>query len=358
MEAQHDLVVEDLRVEYPSGGYVVRPIDGLSASVRSGELALLLGPSGCGKTSLLSCAAGIQRPTSGAIRFAGEDVTRLRGKALVEYRRRTVGVVFQAFNLVPSLTAQENVEVPLLGGGTRPVDARRRAAELLDRVGLADRARNRPGALSGGQQQRVAIARALAWDPPLVLADEPTAHLDYVQVESVLRILRQLAEPGRVVLVSTHDERILALADQVVEMAPRFEVERASPAAIELERGDVLFREGSRGERIFVVEAGEIELVRTREDGAEAVVAVAQAGDTFGEMGPLFGLPRTATARARTTARLSGYTVRQFRELPGGVSRLATLVGARAGDDDQPAASERPSSRRRRSTPLRPTRAP
>ena len=132
-----------------------------------------------------------------------------------------MGIVFQAFNLIASLTALENVEVPLLAGGKGRTESRKRAIELLERVGLGDRLRHRPGALSGGQQQRVAIARALAWDPPIVLADEPTAHLDYVQVEEVLMLLRELAQPGRVVVVATHDERLLPLGDTVIDLAPK-----------------------------------------------------------------------------------------------------------------------------------------
>lgn len=346
------LVVRDLVVEFPSGGYVVRPIDHLDAEVASGGLALLLGPSGCGKTTLLSCLAGILTPTSGTVEFAGTDVTRLRGQALSEYRRRTVGIVFQAFNLVPSLTAAENIEVPLLAGGTRPREARRTAADLLGRVGLGDRLHHRPGALSGGQQQRVAIARALAWDPPLLLADEPTAHLDYVQVEEVLRLLRDLAQPGRVVVVSTHDERMLALADQVVAMVPEFEEQRGKPIPTDLRGGAVLFHEGSRGDRLFEVTAGELELVRRREAGGDEVIAIVRAGEIFGEMGPLFGLPRSATARARGDATVVGYTVRQFRELPGGVARLASLVGSRAVGGAAAPAPTRARARARRA-PLR-----
>jgi putative ABC transport system ATP-binding protein len=340
------LRIEDLTVELKSGGFVVRPVDHLSADVASGELALLLGPSGCGKTTLLSCLAGILSPTSGTVRFDGQPITSLRGASLSQYRRRTVGIVFQSFNLVPSLTAAENVEVPLLAGGSGPAASRKRALELLERVGLGDRVRHRPGELSGGQQQRVAIARALAWDPPLLLADEPTAHLDYVQVEDVLRLLRDLAKPGRVVVVSTHDERMLGLADQVVAMVPEFEAGRGKARQIDLSAGEVLFEEASRGDRIYLVNAGEIELVRRREDGVDVAIHIAGPGSVVGEMGPVFGLPRSATARARIDARVTGYTVRQFRELPGGVTKLASVLGSRMGGAD-------PVSTPRRRAPLR-----
>jgi putative ABC transport system ATP-binding protein len=169
-----DLQVKDLVVEYSSGGYAVRPIDGLDLDVPTGSLAILLGPSGCGKTTLLSCLGGILRPSAGCIEFGDIDVTELDRAGLSAYRRDTVGIVFQAFNLVPSLSALENVMVPLRAAGRSRQQARQRAEELLARVGLADRMRHRPGDLSGGQQQWVAVARAIALDPPLLLADEPT----------------------------------------------------------------------------------------------------------------------------------------------------------------------------------------
>ena len=217
-----DLNIRDLVVEYSSGGYAVRPIDGLDLDVPAGSLVILLGPSGCGKTTLLSCLGGILSPTSGEITFGDRVVTDLDGKAMAAYRRDTVGIVFQAFNLVASLTALENVMVPLRAAGTSRGRAKERAAELLTQVGLQDRMTHRPGDLSGGQQQRVAVARAIALDPPLVLADEPTAHLDFIQVESVLRLIRELAAGERVVVVATHDHRMLPLADRVVELVPQF----------------------------------------------------------------------------------------------------------------------------------------
>ena len=127
-----------------------------------------------------------------------------------------MGFVFQAFNLIPSLSAQENVAVPMMLAGTSRSDAMRRAAEVLERVGLADRLANRPGQLSGGQQQRVAVARGLAHDPVVLLADEPTANLDYVQAEGVIRLLRELRDDGRVIIVSTHDARLVPISDQVI----------------------------------------------------------------------------------------------------------------------------------------------
>ncbi|WP_151069045.1 ABC transporter ATP-binding protein, partial [Mycobacterium tuberculosis] len=197
-----DLSIQNLVVEYYSGGYALRPINGLNLDVAAGSLVMLLGPSGCGKTTLLSCLGGILRPKSGAIKFDEVDITTLQGAELANYRRNKVGIVFQAFNLVPSLTAVENVMVPLRSAGMSRRASRRRAEELLARVNLAERMNHRPGDLSGGQQQRVAVARAIALDPPLILADEPTAHLDFIQVEEVLRLIRELADGERVVVVA------------------------------------------------------------------------------------------------------------------------------------------------------------
>src|SRR6202012_3981517 len=246
-----DLSIQDRVVEYSSGGYTLRPINGLNLDVAAGSLVILLGPSGCGKTTLLSCLGGILRPKSGVIKFDGLDVTSLDGRALATYRRDTVGIVFQAFNLVPSLTALENVMVPLRAAGNSRAAARERAEELLTRVNLTERMKHRPGDLSGGQQQRVAVARAIALDPLLILADEPTAHLDFIQVEEVLRLIRELASGDRMVVVATHDSRILPLADRVVELVPEFAESDRPPATAPLKAGEVLFEEGTMGDCIY-----------------------------------------------------------------------------------------------------------
>src|ERR1700758_1342946 len=312
-----DLSIQDLVVEYSSAGYALRPINGLNLDVAAGSLVILLGPSGCGKTTLLSCLGGILRPKSGGIKFDGLDVTSLDGRALATYRRDTVGIVFQAFNLVPSLTALENVMVPLRASGWSRAAARRRAEELLKRVNLDERMKHRPGDLSGGQQQPVAVARAIALDPPLILADEPTAHLDFIQVEEVLRLIRSLAEGERVVVVATHDTRILPLADRVVEMVPQFISIHREPETVCLASGSVLFEQGSIGDLIYIVSEGELEIVRELAAGGEELLKVATSGDYFGEIGPLFGMPRSATVRARTDATVVGYTVQAFRERLG-----------------------------------------
>ncbi len=319
-----DVVIEHLTIEYSSGGYALRPIDDFSLSVNAGELVIVLGASGCGKSSLLSALAAILTPKSGSIRVGDTEVVGLRGADLMRYRRNTVGVIFQAFNLVPSLTALENVMLPLRSAAISHRQARPRALQLLEEVGLADRIRHKPATMSGGQQQRVAIARALAHDPPLVLADEPTAHLDYIQVEGVLRLLRSLASPGRIVVVATHDERMLPLADRVVQLTPDAATDAGPAERVPLSAGQVLFDQGDAGDRIYIVEDGEVELTRALIDGGEERIAVVRAGDYFGELAPLFGLRRAATARAVNDSVLTSYSPREFRTLvqPGSLSEL------------------------------------
>ena len=312
-----DLSIQDLVVEYSSGGYAVRPINGLNLDVPDGSLVILLGPSGCGKTTLLSCLGGILHPKSGAIKFDDVDITKLEGAALADYRRNKVGIMFQAFNLVPSLTALENVMVPLRAAGMSRAASRQRAEELLTRVNLSDRMKHRPGDLSGGQQQRVAVARAIALDPPLILADEPTAHLDFIQVEEVLRLIRSLAQGERVVVVATHDSRILPMADHVVELTPALASTNRPPETVQLKAGEVLFEQSTMGELIYVVSEGELDIVRELADGGEELVKVAGPGDYFGEIGVLFHMPRSATVRARTDATVVGYTAQAFRERLG-----------------------------------------
>jgi putative ABC transport system ATP-binding protein len=308
------LRVEDLTIEYVQGDYVVRPIQSLNLEASDGQLVLLLGPSGSGKTTLLSCLASILTPARGKIYVEDTEITSLKGMDLARYRRHGVGIVFQAFNLVASLNARENVMAPLRLAGTGLRVARNRAEDLLGMVGLEQRLDHRPRALSGGQQQRVAIARALVHDPPLIVADEPTAHLDYIQVEEVARIIRRLASPGRLVVIATHDERLVPLADDIVELLPPLPTDQHPPPPSGLEAGEVLFRQGDPSDWVYVVQAGEIDLVRERADGGEDVLRRVFPGGYFGEMGPLLRLPRSATARAATAAMVEAYTAHEFKQ--------------------------------------------
>jgi putative ABC transport system ATP-binding protein len=309
-----ELEVRDLTVEFDSGGYKVRPLDKLCIDADDGELVVLLGPSGCGKTTLLSCLSGLLKPTDGTIRFQGIDVVGLAGAELGAYRRKTVGVVFQAFNLLASLSARQNVMVPMTLAGVGRREATDRAQELLERVALSERVTHRPNQMSGGQQQRVAIARALVHDPPLVVADEPTAHLDHIQVEGILMLLRELAAPGRMVVVSTHDDRITHIADRVIDLAPQSSNGHQADVEVELSDGDVLFEQGDRGGLVYAVVAGAVEIYRERFDGSEEILTNVGVGNYFGEIGPILNLPRSASARARGATRLTAMSVRSFRK--------------------------------------------
>jgi len=323
------LNIEDLTVEYQSGDYLVRPLDSFNLQAGAGELILLLGASGCGKTTLLSALAGILTPQSGRIVVGGTDIMLLDGPGLVKYRRTGVGVVFQAFNLIPSLSASENVQSSLRVAGMRARPARARALELLERVGLADRLASKPGQMSGGQQQRVAIARALAHDPPLILADEPTAHLDYVQCEIVLTLLRELAAGGRTVVIATHDDRLLPLADRVVELTPRFGDGSERSGTVQLVEGQVLFRQGDASDLVYLVEDGSIDVVRELADGATSHLATLGVGRYVGELGPLLGLQRSATALAATDCTLRVCSPQEFRSAVGtGAPGLGSAAAA------------------------------
>jgi putative ABC transport system ATP-binding protein len=332
------LQIRDLVVEYGKSGDKVRPIDSFNLELSSGSLALLLGPSGCGKTTLLSCIGGILKPTSGQILFDDIDVTTLDAKGLTDYRRNTVGIVFQAFNLVPSLTAAENVMVPMRAAGMSRCEARERTAELLDRVGLSDRTTHRPGDLSGGQQQRVAVARAIALDPPVILADEPTAHLDFIQVEEVLKLIHELSK-DRLVVVATHDSRMLPLANRVIEMVPALASTDREPETFRLTEGSVVFEQNTMGDLIYVVADGRFEITREMPDGETLLLHIAGPGDYFGEIGPLFGLPRTATVRALTAGTVVGYTVKEFRARLG-PDRIHELIEHRELDLDDAAQAD------------------
>lgn len=204
---------------YDEGAVGASALSGVDIEVRRGEVSFLVGPSGSGKTTLLSIMGCILRPTTGRVEILGRDITALDERALPDIRLRHIGFVFQGFNLFPTLTAAENIELTLDMKGHAKRDARKHARELLDRVGLAQKYEAFPADLSGGQKQRVAIARALAGDLDILLADEPTAALDSQSGRAVIELLRDLAhERGRAVVLVTHDNRILEYADRVVRI--------------------------------------------------------------------------------------------------------------------------------------------
>jgi ABC-type lipoprotein export system ATPase subunit len=207
-----------LEKEYGQGAGRVRALDGVAMEVVAGETLAVMGPSGCGKSTLLHLLGGLERPSAGEVWRAGRRLDRLSERALARLRRAAIGFVFQAFHLMDELTAVENVELPALLAGRSPRSARRRAAELLDHVGLTQRAGHLPSALSGGERQRVAIARALSNEPLVVLADEPTGNLDSAATLDVLRLLDSLRAAGQTLLIVTHDARIAATADRLISM--------------------------------------------------------------------------------------------------------------------------------------------
>jgi putative ABC transport system ATP-binding protein len=207
-----------LRKDYGSGDGLVRALDAVDLDVSRGEAVAVMGPSGCGKSTLLHLIGGLDRPSAGQLSVAGRRVDELSERALAHLRRDEVGFVFQTFQLMDELTAQENVELPALVARRPPNEARARATALLDQVGLADRARHLPSMLSGGQRQRVAIARALVNDPGIVLADEPTGNLDSASAFDVLSLLSELHAKGLTLVIVTHDERIATAADRLISM--------------------------------------------------------------------------------------------------------------------------------------------
>lgn len=210
--------ISNLRKTYQMGAQTVHALAGVDLTVEVGAFYAVMGPSGSGKSTLLYLLGGLDRPTSGQIRVGGQAVETMDENALAVYRRRTVGFIFQSFNLIPSLSALENVAFPLRFARVPRLQRQVRAYELLQRVGLADRIYHRPTELSGGQQQRVAIARALVNNPQLILADEPTGNLDTASGGSVMQLLSELHQDGRTILVVTHDPRMAAFATHIVHL--------------------------------------------------------------------------------------------------------------------------------------------
>ena len=208
--------VQELTKVY-GNGIQLRALDGVSFGVRRGEMVAVMGPSGCGKSTLLNMLGALDRPTSGTVRVAGQDLSTVRD--VDRFRARTVGFVFQLHNLIPTLTSLENIEIPLRGQPMSAAERRARAHELLELVGMGDRGRHVPSQLSGGQRQRAAVARALANRPELILADEPTGNLDSVSGEEIIQLLRDLnARHGTTLLLVTHDRHVARAMQRVLSM--------------------------------------------------------------------------------------------------------------------------------------------
>ncbi|KAA9162971.1 ABC transporter ATP-binding protein [Amycolatopsis acidicola] len=218
MSEDYVLRARRLHKEHGSDATLVRAVDSVNLDVPPGQTLAVMGPSGSGKSTLLQLLGGLQHPTNGKVWLGGERIDHLGERALARLRRTSIGFVFQAYHLMEELSAVENVELPALLAGQTPRAARRRADELLEQVGLADRARHLPSELSGGQRQRVAIARALANKPMVVLADEPTGNLDSAGTLEVLRLFEELRLAGQTLLIVTHDERVAATTDRLISM--------------------------------------------------------------------------------------------------------------------------------------------
>src|SRR5580658_9179531 len=209
---------ENLCRYYTMGGSVIRAVDGISLTIERGEFVALLGQSGSGKSTLLNLLAGLDRPSSGSVLVQGRDLAEMSSEELAAYRRNDVGMVFQAFHLIPSMTITENVELPMRFAEVDRDERAQRVRESLERVGLGKRLEHRPSQLSGGEQQRVSLARALANRPSLLLADEPTGNLDSSGSRSVLRLLTQAHADGQAILLVTHDARVASGAERVISL--------------------------------------------------------------------------------------------------------------------------------------------
>ncbi|WP_084133072.1 ABC transporter ATP-binding protein [Parafrankia colletiae] len=210
--------LEQVGKSYRAGALDVAALRGVSTSIAAGEYVAVVGPSGSGKSTLMHIIGCLDVLTSGTYRLSGEDVSTMTEVELAEIRNRRIGFVFQQFNLLPSLSAWRNVELPLVYRGERRDVRRRRAVRALERVGLADRVEHRPGELSGGQQQRVAVARALVGDPSLILADEPTGNLDSTATRDVLDLFDELHDSGRTIVLITHEQEVAARARRVLHI--------------------------------------------------------------------------------------------------------------------------------------------
>ncbi|MBK9062715.1 MAG: ABC transporter ATP-binding protein [Acidobacteria bacterium] len=212
------VAMDDIRKVYDTGKVKVEALKGVSFTIRKGEFVAIVGPSGSGKSTLMNLLGCLDTPTSGSYRLAGEPVAGLSRDALADVRNRRVGFVFQNFNLLPQISALENVEMPMLFGGVPPNERRARAAELLTKVGLGDRLEHRPTELSGGQMQRVAVARALAMKPDMLLADEPTGNLDSTSGGDIMGLFTELWTGGGTLVVITHDMSLARRAGRVIEV--------------------------------------------------------------------------------------------------------------------------------------------
>jgi ABC-type lipoprotein export system ATPase subunit len=235
-ETGRDLIIraEDVVKTYSTGTDTVQALRGVDFAVERGEMVAVMGPSGCGKTTLLNCLSGLDDVTTGRIWLEGTDLARLSDRKRTDYRAKRMGFVFQVYNLLPVLSAVENVELPLLVSGVRPKEAREKAEAALETVNLTEWARHRPAELSGGQRQRVTIARALVNDPAIVWADEPTGALDSRTAGEIMDLMRELNRSrGLTFVLVTHDHGVGEQCDRIVRMRDGLIVGEETPAAVQ-----------------------------------------------------------------------------------------------------------------------------
>jgi ABC-type lipoprotein export system ATPase subunit len=301
--------------ETPAGSFDA--LRGISLRMEGHELAAVIGKSGSGKTTLVNMITGIDRPTSGEVWVAGTPVHALRESRIAGWRGRHVGVVFQFFQLLPTLSLVDNVVLPMefCGWGT-PRERRARARALLERVGMRERANKLPSEVSGGQQQRVAIARALALDPPLVVADEPTGNLDTKTAQSIVELFEQLVADGKSILVVTHDNDLASRATRTIvvsdgelvneyvrEALSRLDLDQLAAASsrfqpLSFAPGAVIVRQGDVADKFYVVTKGSVDVYLQHPSGEEILVNTLQRGEFFGEIALVRGGTRGATVRA------------------------------------------------------------
>lgn len=209
----------NLRKVYHKTSVPVHAVNDISIEIEEGEFTAIVGPSGCGKTTLLNLLGGLDRPTSGSVAIGGTEITELKDSELIDFRLKNIGFVFQSYNLIPVLTAEENVEFIMLLQKRGKKERRQRALELLERMSMHDKATHKPGELSGGQQQRVAVARALASNPRFILADEPTANLDSASTENLLDLMARMNKEQKATFIfSTHDQRVMDKARRIIRL--------------------------------------------------------------------------------------------------------------------------------------------
>lgn len=302
---------------FSTEGISYQALSGIDLTIDKGEFVGIIGKSGSGKSTLINMITGIDHPTSGQVIINGTHIHNLKQSELAQWRGRNIGVVFQFFQLLPTLSLLENVMLPMdFCRMFTPAERKRRAAELLEKVGMASHAHKLPSAVSGGQQQRVAIARALANDPPIIVADEPTGSLDSKTADIIFRIFQDLAEAGKTIVMVTHDQdlacrvkRTVIVADgkivnqYVMQAFPALDLEQLSALQPHFQKhdyspGSIIIREGEEADRAYVITRGEVDVLVKHPSGMDTVVNRLGRGQYFGEIALVRGGRRTATVRA------------------------------------------------------------